>query len=616
MMHEVTPRLAPTHFRDRVFGCFACKILGFLIGSETRLLDNLSAENVHTCSKSVVFGFLNHDLASYDAYKKRQGHPSSYDIAQEWLAKHQYENRSLDQVYDNLRRGLFPPMSGSYRRRSPNPTVCWSRGNLWVLLNQRDAQRLDKAIRTDAEIDCCSNGTNSYAPALAAAQAQVLAGASVQAALEHVMESIDFASASTAIGFALDAAKGYRDPQESMDSYLFSCRRKALNETGFKFGALTLLWMHCDGSMAQALTVSNQAGLLDSSFGVALGGLLGLSSGLSTVGSKLADPVLELMNSVRIAPDQTIDLNAFVDEVVGEAAKGGSDMASVAELQAEYRSRKQDPPPKKSPYRIAISTDGIEIEFDYIHEPEFHICSSRMLSLSVRCKDIEKRHLRVSWSVNEGAAISPAVTESILHPNTRRVFTANCFAYRALEWIEGSVNIGCETNGNIQIPFALALAPSVRYDSLTLKPGTTISADSEANSAPGCLQYVIDGQIGDKDDERHVFWESDDTENTHWLQINLPKPMRTNRIIVHFADRGCHPSSFKAMVNDGGATWTTVGEEIEYVNDSFYEVGPIDIKIKSFRFEVTRSSDRLNPYVTKVSEVEMIPLGRGRNRVR
>ena len=92
--------------------------------------------------------------------------------------------------------------------------------------------------------------------------------------------------------------------------------------------------------------------------------------------------------------------------------------------------------------------------------------------------------------------------------------------------------------------------------------------------------------------------------------------MRTNRIIVHFADRGCHPSSFKAMVNDGSATWTTVGEEIEYVNDSFYEVGPIDIKIKSFRFEVTRSSDRLNPYVTKVSEVEMIPLGRGRNRVR
>jgi len=617
MMHETTPCQAQVEFRDRVIGCFVGKLIGNLVGTEPHLLDSLSADGLRSLIGSTIFDCINLDLASLEAYRRNQGHLSSFDIAQAWLNERRYEDRSLDQVYENLEHGLFPPLSGTYRRRVINPAICWSRGHLWVFLGHGRSNWLDQTIRADAEIDCCRNGAVSLAPVLAAAQDRVLRGFPVELALHDIKDLPQFSEGAGAVNCVIEASKGDRDLHEAADVYFYNCKRKGAEDKGKKFGALLLFWMRCNGSMVQALSASHHFGLLDPTFGAVLGGLVGLTFGVSALERRIRETMLDATRSIAVSSNKTIDLDAFADEIISLMPhESKPSVYAVSELPSEYRSRKPTSQHKRFPYRVGISTAGIDFEFDYIHEPEFHICSSRMLSLSVKCKDLEKRQIRVRWLIGDGATISPALVETVLQPNTRRVFTVNCYAHKAVEWIEGSVDVSGESLQEFRIPFAMALAPTVRYDSLTRRPGATVSSDSETPSAPGCTQFVIDGQIGRADDERSDYWESSSNEEPHWLQINLPKPMRTNRILVHFADRSCHPVDFRAIVSDDGEAWTTISQEIGYVDKNVYEIGPFDLKIKHFRFEITRTSSSLTPYAAKISEVEMIPLGRGRNRVR
>jgi hypothetical protein len=176
------------------------------------------------------------------------------------------------------------------------------------------------------------------------------------------------------------------------------------------------------------------------------------------------------------------------------------------------------------------------------------------------------------------------------------------------------VSVECDSHGRVDIPFALASSRTVRYDSLTLKPGVVAVSDSEAESRPNGTAEIIDGVIGRLADGLS-FWESDASGLPHWIEVSLPRSMRTNRIVVHFADPNCHPCDFSAMVSDDGENWTSIGEEYGYANRSVYEAGPFDHRIKHFRFEILRSTGE-TPNIAKLAEIEMIPLGRGRNRVR
>lgn len=613
MMHEAKSWLAHVTTRERISGSWRGKLLGCMYALCPELISNPSLQLYRETRELGKIRFLAFDMASISAYKLAQGHPSSCDIALAWLKHRQSDEASHEQVYENLEHGLLPPLSGHFRRIASDPSLAWSRTHVWACLGWQQPKWLEKVAQADAEIDNSIGEDSELCAMLALLLANVLSGASPLIAVNEVLSISQVVIKRAAVfKIVLDAYSRGGSQDDLTEAFATRCQLESIGPNATALGSIILIWLLCNGSLIEAVRLAKECDLLTPSTGALLGSLVGASEG--------PDIVPEVLRNVldhHAADLGLVELAQQVDELAESASMVKTERGlcgAVGEAVSPYRTRRREFAQVRSPYKIGSSKHGIELELDYIHEPEFHIGSSRMVSLSVRCIDMHKRQLKVRWHVEDDASVYPSEHESILLPGTKRVFTANCSAHRAMAWIQGKVSVECDAHGKVEIPFALASARSVRYDSLTLKPGVVAVSDSEAIDRKDCTSEIIDGKIGRTADGMS-FWESDAGDLPHWIEVSLPRSMRANRIVVHFADPNCHPSDFSAMISDDGETWTSIGEEYGYTNSSVYDTGPFDHRIKHFRFEILRSTGE-TPKIAKIAEIEMIPIGRGRNRVR
>lgn len=620
MLNEANACFAHVTIGERVRGCWLGKAFASVLCLAPDQAHDLSPSDYRAAAESAKLWPLFFDVANLNSFKLAKGRPSSFDLANSWLKLGPSPDRSFDDVFANLSRGLLPPLSGSFRRSPSCHSHSWQRMAVWSCLGLERPKLLAKTAYADSEIDNGISSHSASAAFVASLQANLLAGIPPYKAIsESLREASTDSGLASLVRSVVDLSVPIGVGSRTVHSILEEGRSLGCNQSEAELGALLFIWLSGQ-ALNDCITLARSSGLLSASFAAALGGLVGLSTGLAAIPKHLAAAVQEAAKSVKITNRLTINLDEFVwhinelmqDDNVARICK----FATVADPGAEYKPKKREFPHLRSPYKIAVVANGLEIELDYIHEPEFFISSSRMVSLSVRSLDQQKRKLRVRWSVGDNASVGPSEKDSVLLPGTKRIFTTNVLAHRAADWIQGSVSISSDAQVELMIPFALASARTVRYDSLTLKPGVTVQSDSESESLPGSTRAVIDGKIVDQTEASGEYWESEAGDTPHWVQVNLPKPMRTNRVIVHFADKDCHPVDFCAEVSDDGIQWEQIGAETEYQNNTVYELGPFDMRIKHFRYTVYQSSGILTPSVAKLSEIEMIPLGRGRNRVR
>ena len=142
------------------------------------------------------------------------------------------------------------------------------------------------------------------------------------------------------------------------------------------------------------------------------------------------------------------------------------------------------------------------------------------------------------------------------------------------------------------------------YDLALAANGASASSDSEYSKEPGCTRKLIDGVIATPEDFSNRWHSSLDMPHPHWIEVQLPKPAKIGRVIIHFADPAGFPTSFTGSVKIDGQE-RAVFNVTDNKETQIYQTKIEPVMTDSFRLTVRTSANTAYLNAAQISEIEL-----------
>ncbi len=618
-------------YRDKVYACWLGKSIGGTLG-----IPDEGAREVHhytffdpVPTEPAANDDLDLQLLWLKALEEKGPRLTARDLAEYWQSYVPVDWNEYGIGKANVRAGWEPPLSGHYRNahwRTSNGA--WIRSEIWACVAPGMPYLAAYYAIQDACVDHgMSEGT--YAEVFTA----VVESAAFVESDRDTLIALGLASIPEDCGLARSIRAAIDAHARGLD--LYAAREEvvqASTETGWfqapqNVAFVVLGWLYGEDDFGKSICAAVNCGDDTDCTGATMGSIWGIIHGSAAIPAEWKAPVGEGIRTVAVLPSVApASLSALTDrtvhaaQMVLHAAQAEVQIGSVAVpgdatalLEEGVREVAMGWP--ASPFVITRRLVSLDVDLDYMDEPEIVVGTPRVVSLLLTNRRERPVRVRLTWRSDEGLTVAEGQADQtfeVAAQEAREVRLEISAPAESGGILRGEVQVTpLERIERCVVPVTLAVKETVHPQDLALASlGVKATSDSEYDKQPGCTARINDGILASEQDFESTRWHSSlTTPHPHWVALELPETATVGRAILRFADPQGRPVEFEGQASTDGQTWTTLFTQSGDPGSQRFEATFEATALKHFRLVIQRSASTGGAYpnAAQLSEIELLP---------